>query len=87
MLAWMNREAIEQTLTTGRVVYLRSRQALYGKGDTAGNGGLVSLRFDCDADAILLSVNQRAQPATRIEPLFYLDVRGDSVVVDGEPVS
>lgn len=90
MLAWMNREAIEQTLTTGRVVYFsRSRQALWRKGDTSGNTqGLVSLRFDCDADAILLSVNQRG-PACHTDRThcFYLDVRGDSVVVDGEPVS
>ena len=90
MLAWMNREAIEQTLTTGRVVYFsRSRQALWRKGDTSGNTqGLVSLRFDCDADAILLSVNQRG-PACHTDRAhcFYLDVRGDSVVVDGEPVS
>ena len=90
MLAWMNREAIEQTLTTGRVVYFsRSRQALWRKGDTSGNTqGLVSLRFDCDADAILLSVNQQG-PACHTDRThcFYLEVRGDSVVVDGEPVS
>ena len=74
MLAWMNREAIEQTLTTGRVVYFsRSRQALWRKGDTSGNTqGLVSLRFDCDADAILLSVNQQAQRATRTEHIVFI---------------
>ena len=90
MLAWMNREAIEQTLTTGRVVYFsRSRQALWRKGETSGNTqGLVSLRFDCDADAILLSVDQLG-PACHTDRThcFYLEVRGDSVVVDSEPVS
>ena len=90
MLAWMNREAIEQTLTTGRVVYFsRSRQALWRKGDTSGNTqGLVSLRFDCDADAILLAVNQLGPAChTHRANCFYLEVRGDSVVVDSEPVS
>lgn len=90
MLAWMNREAIEQTLTTGQIVYFsRSRQALWRKGETSGNTqGLVSLRFDCDADAILLSVDQLG-PACHTDRThcFYLEVRGDSVVVDSEPVS
>jgi phosphoribosyl-AMP cyclohydrolase len=90
MLAWMNRESIEQTLATGQVVYFsRSRQALWRKGDTSGNTqGLVSLRFDCDADAILLAVNQLG-PACHTHRVncFYLEVRGDSVAVDSEPVS
>lgn len=90
MLAWMNREAIEQTLTTGQIVYFsRSRQALWRKGETSGNTqGLVSLRFDCDADAILISVDQLG-PACHTDRThcFYLEVRGDSVVVESEPVS
>ena len=90
MLAWMNRESIEQTLATGQVVYFsRSRQVLWRKGDTSGNTqGLVSLRFDCDADAILLAVNQLSPAChTHRANCFYLEVRGDSVVVDSEPVS
>ena len=90
MLAWMNREAIEQTLTTRQIVYFsRSRQALWRKGETSGNTqGLVSLRFDCDADAILLSVDQQGPAChTNRTGCFYLEVCGDSVVVDSEPVS
>lgn len=90
MLAWMNREAIEQTLTTRQIVYFsRSRQALWRKGETSGNTqGLVSLRFDCDADAILLSVDQQGPAChTNRTRCFYLEVCDDSVVVDSEPVS
>lgn len=88
MLAWMNRESIEQTLATGQVVYFsRSRQSLWRKGETSGNTqALVSMRFDCDADAILLAVKQIG-PACHTERnhCFYLTVQGDRVVVDSEP--
>ena len=61
MLAWMNAEAWHLTLTTGQVhFWSRSRQALWKKGETSGNGlTLVEARIDCDADAILV----RARPA------------------------
>lgn len=60
MLAWMNREALEQTLNTGTVVYYsRSRQALWAKGEQSGQTQrLIDLRLDCDRDAALLSVEQ-----------------------------
>jgi phosphoribosyl-AMP cyclohydrolase len=60
MLAWMNREAVEQTLATGNAVYWsRSRQALWRKGETSGQvQRIVSLRLDCDGDALLLRVDQ-----------------------------
>ena len=60
MLAWMNREAIEETLSTGRVCYWsRSRQRLWRKGETSGQWQrLVELRVDCDQDALLLKVDQ-----------------------------
>ena len=56
MLAWMNHEAVAETLATGRVCYYsRSRAALWRKGETSGQvQRLVELRVDCDADAILL---------------------------------
>jgi phosphoribosyl-AMP cyclohydrolase len=61
MVAWMNDEALAQTLTTGRAVYWsRSRQELWRKGDTSGNVQWVkSAELDCDGDAILLKVDQR----------------------------
>jgi phosphoribosyl-AMP cyclohydrolase len=60
MLAWMNQQALAQTLETGRVTYWsRSRNELWEKGLTSGNTQkLVSIAFDCDADAILLQVHQ-----------------------------
>ncbi len=60
MLAWMNRAAIAETLATGRVCYWsRSRQSLWRKGETSGQGQrLVELRIDCDNDCLLLLVDQ-----------------------------
>ena len=60
MLAWMNREAVMATLTTGRVTYYsRSRGQLWRKGDTSGNvQHLRELRLDCDGDTLLLLIDQ-----------------------------
>ncbi len=60
MLAWMNAESIVRTLETGRVTYWsRSRQAFWVKGETSGHTQeLVSLRFDCDRDCLLVMVRQ-----------------------------
>ncbi len=60
MLAWMNREAVEETLGTGRVCYWsRSRGKLWRKGETSGQTQrLIELRYDCDGDTILLLVDQ-----------------------------
>ena len=60
MLAWMNREALEKTLATRRATYWsRSRGSLWVKGETSGNyQEIIAVRFDCDADSILLSVKQ-----------------------------
>jgi len=62
MLAWMNREALERTVATGEAVYWsRSRRALWRKGETSGHVLRVrEIRLDCDADAILLSVDSVA---------------------------
>ncbi len=60
MLAWMNRDAVAETLATGRVCYWsRSRGALWRKGETSGQvQRLVEMRMDCDGDALLLLVDQ-----------------------------
>jgi phosphoribosyl-AMP cyclohydrolase len=60
MLAWMNRDAVRETLTSGRVCYYsRSRQALWRKGETSGQvQRLIELRLDCDGDALLAIVDQ-----------------------------
>ena len=61
MMAWMNAEAVAETLRTGRVCYFsRSRQALWRKGESSGQTQrLVSFRLDCDGDAVLLAVDQK----------------------------
>jgi len=61
MLAWMNQEALEQTLQTRKVTFWsRSRESLWVKGETSGNTQeLVSLSYDCDADSLLLQVHQK----------------------------
>ena len=60
MMAWMSREAIRETLESGRVCYWsRSRQALWRKGETSGQvQRLVELRVDCDGDTLLVLVDQ-----------------------------
>jgi len=60
MLAWMNAEALAETIATGRVCYYsRSRQRLWRKGEQSGqHQRLVDLRYDCDGDALLLLVDQ-----------------------------
>ena len=88
MLAWMDRTAIERTLTEAQVwYYSRSRQAYWRKGETSGNvQQLVEMRFDCDGDALLMLVNQTG-PACHTErtDCFYLQVDGNEVVVSSDP--
>ena len=60
MLAWMNRDALQLTIDEGRAIYWsRSRQALWRKGEESGHvQHLKELRIDCDADTVLLKVEQ-----------------------------
>jgi phosphoribosyl-AMP cyclohydrolase len=60
MIAWMNIEAYEETVRTGKAVYFsRSRNRLWRKGEESGNVQEVKEIFvDCDADAVLLKVDQ-----------------------------
>jgi len=60
MMAWMNRDAVEETLATGRVCYWsRSRKGLWRKGETSGQRQrLVEFLIDCDGDTVLLKVDQ-----------------------------
>ncbi|MCM2327449.1 MAG: phosphoribosyl-AMP cyclohydrolase [Lysobacter sp.] len=60
MLAWMNRESLARTVATGEAVYWsRSRASLWHKGETSGHfQKVVEIRLDCDADAIVLRVEQ-----------------------------
>jgi len=83
MMAWMNQEAVEKTLATGRVTYWsRSRQAFWIKGDKSGHTQeLVEFRYDCDADAILVLVNQTGAAChTNRRHCFYRAVQDGAVV-------
>ena len=83
MLAWMNRDAVAETLATGRVCYWsRSRGALWRKGETSGQvQHLVELRVDCDADALLVLVDQHGVAChTGRRSCFYRAARDGSLV-------
>ena len=89
MLAWMNRESLAETITTGRVCYWsRSRGKLWRKGESSGQVQMLEdLRLDCDADAILLQVDQTGPAChTGRASCFYSAVRGDRVEVITEPL-
>jgi len=89
MLAWMNREALERTLATGRVHYWsRSRQQLWRKGEQSGQvQRLIELRVDCDGDAVLLLVDQRGVAChTGRRSCFFRAARGDKLVTIAEPL-
>ncbi len=60
MVGWMDAEALNRTLTTGRVTFWsRSRQEYWRKGDTSGHIQLVKgARLDCDGDTLLIEVDQ-----------------------------
>lgn len=61
MVAWMNRNALKETASSGKAVYWsRSRKKLWRKGEQSGHEQLVKeLRLDCDNDVILLQVEQK----------------------------
>ncbi|QQA44646.1 phosphoribosyl-AMP cyclohydrolase [Pelagovum pacificum] len=89
MMAWMNAASIERTLEEGRVVYWsRSRGEFWRKGDTSGHvQELVELRFDCDADCLLLQVRQvGAACHTGRRNCFYRAVRDGDVVEIAAPL-
>ncbi|MDH4093436.1 MAG: phosphoribosyl-AMP cyclohydrolase [Betaproteobacteria bacterium] len=80
MVAWMNRDALAATVEKGEAVYWsRSRQRLWHKGEESGHvQKLKEVRLDCDADAVLLQVEQVAGIAchTGRESCFYRKLEG-----------
>ncbi len=78
MLAWMNADAVERTLETGRVTYWsRSRGAFWVKGETSGHvQKLVEMRVDCDRDCLLALVEQTGPAChTNRRSCFYTAIR------------
>ena len=90
MLAWMNREAYEETLRTGRACYYsRSRGKLWRKGEESGHVQEVrEVLIDCDADTILLKVHQVGGAACHegYTSCFFRKVQGDALQTVGERV-
>ncbi|WP_404377769.1 phosphoribosyl-AMP cyclohydrolase [Vreelandella aquamarina] len=89
MMAWMNRVALEETLTTQRVCYYsRSRQALWRKGETSGQQQrLKSAALDCDGDTLLLQVEQTGPAChTGRRSCFYLSLSSESAAITSEPL-
>jgi len=88
MMAWMDREALLSTVTSGQAVYFsRSRQRLWPKGESSGHTqSIVSIRLDCDADVILLLVEQKGGIAchTGRRRCFYRELIDNSWHVSDE---
>ena len=90
MVAFMNRQAWEETLKTRRATYWsRSRNELWVKGETSGNVQEVKEIFvDCDEDTILLKVLQKGGAACHMgfRSCFYRRLEGDDLKIVGERV-
>ena len=89
MLAWMNADAVRETLTTRRTCYFsRSRNQLWRKGETSGQTqALIDLRLDCDGDTILAMVNQTGVAChTGRHNCFFLAIRDDAMTPIAAPL-
>ena len=90
MLGFMNQEAWEKTLSSGKATFFsRTRQALWVKGETSGHVQIVKeIRIDCDNDSVLLKVEQRGGAAchTGHKSCFFKKIENGEVKVVGKPV-
>ncbi len=88
MLAWMNREAFDETVRTGQACYFsRSRNRLWRKGEESGHVQEVrGIFIDCDADTVLLKVKQIGGAACHegYPSCFFRQVDGEELRVVGE---
>ena len=88
MMAWMNRESLRRTLETGLATYWsRSRSEFWVKGLTSGHTQKVhSIAVDCDADALLLKVEQvGAACHENYRSCFFRDLTLDGLTPNGVP--
>jgi len=90
MMAWMNSESLQQSVSGGYAVYWsRSRQALWKKGETSGNRQrIISVSLDCDGDTLLLQIEQEGGIAchTGRESCFFRQLDADNQWQSTEPV-
>jgi len=90
MMAWMNRNSVEETLRSGHVTYWsRSRQEFWKKGQISGHmQKLVSMRVDCDRDCLLVTVDQTGPAChTNRRSCFYTEVQDETEVVTMAPIA
>jgi len=90
MMAWMNKEALEETVSSGKVCYWsRSRQALWRKGETSGQiQVLQDVIVDCDGDTLLLKVKQTGVAChTGRRTCFFRRLQKDGEVSETLPVT
>jgi len=90
MLAYINKEAWETTLSTGKATYFsRSRQKLWIKGETSGNMQIIrEIRIDCDDDTVIFKVEQIGGAACHkgYRSCFYKKIEDGTVEVTEERV-
>jgi len=89
MVAWMNRDSLEETIETGKAVYWsRARNRLWRKGEESGHVQVVrEVRLDCDGDVIILQVEQLGNIAchTGRTSCFYRILK-DAEWIETDPV-
>jgi phosphoribosyl-AMP cyclohydrolase len=90
MLAYMNEEAWDRTLETGKVHYFsRSRNKIWLKGESSGHVQLVKeIYFDCDMDTLLIKVEQLGGAACHkgYRSCFYRRLEGENLKVVGQKI-
>ncbi|MCU4387108.1 phosphoribosyl-AMP cyclohydrolase [Acinetobacter haemolyticus] len=89
MMAWVNREALIETLQTKQVCYWsRSRKCLWRKGESSGHRQyLMDARLDCDGDCLLFLVDQTGPACHTLRPTcFYLGLNTDQVTILTQPL-
>jgi len=89
MMAWMNMDAVRETLQTGIICYWsRSRKALWRKGETSGQTqALKNFRYDCDRDTILVLVDQKGVAChTGRRSCFFHETTADGIKSISEAV-
>ncbi len=90
VLGYMNREALQRTLETGKVhLFRRSHGRVMMKGETSGNVQLVKeLWLDCDADAVVMKIEQVGGAACHqgYRSCFFRKLVGGELRVEGEPI-
>lgn len=87
MMAWMNRESLAQTITSGLCTYWsRSRQKFWVKGETSGHVQHVRrISVDCDLDTLLIQVDQTGAAChENYRSCFFRDLAGDELHVNAE---